>query len=195
MSNSYSMTKAFFRLRALPGVHSTKSALARAGHDHQLLTPLYHKRSPAGPSTVGRARVTFMNLPLEMRRARWTSSTPSTRKDRSAPRTRSGCARKASIAGRDRGSDQIGHANPHPSPSRKAPTAFIRRSPGAVGHERNPIAASRLAPWTVRAAPSLLGSLKSRGGERRGNAGTMIPAGMVERGERKQTASEVSKAD
>jgi hypothetical protein len=28
-----------------------------------------------------------------------------------------------------------------------------------------------------------------------GNAGTMIPAGMVERGERKQTVDEVSKAD
>jgi hypothetical protein len=33
------------------------------------------------------------------------------------------------------------------------------------------------------------------GGERRGNAGTTIPAGTVERGERKQTASEASKAD
>jgi len=40
-----------------------------------------------------------------------------------------------------------------------------------------------------------LAAVKSRGGERRGNAGTMIPAGMVERGERKQTASEASKAD
>ena len=29
--------------------------------------------------------------------------------------------------------------------------------------------------------------VKSHGGERRGNAGTMIPAGMVERGERKRT--------
>ena len=37
--------------------------------------------------------------------------------------------------------------------------------------------------------------LKCRGGERCGNAGTMIPAGKVERGERKQTADEVSKAD
>jgi hypothetical protein len=36
---------------------------------------------------------------------------------------------------------------------------------------------------------------KARGGERRGNVGTMIPAGKVERGERKQTASEASKAD
>ena len=35
---------------------------------------------------------------------------------------------------------------------------------------------------------------KSHGGERRGNVGTMIPAGKVERGERKQTASEASKA-
>jgi hypothetical protein len=31
--------------------------------------------------------------------------------------------------------------------------------------------------------------------ERCGNAGTMIPAGTVERGERKQTVEEVSKAD
>jgi hypothetical protein len=36
-------------------------------------------------------------------------------------------------------------------------------------------------------------SAKSRGGERRGNAGTMIPAGKVERGERKRTAAEASK--
>src|ERR1700741_1601584 len=37
--------------------------------------------------------------------------------------------------------------------------------------------------------------VKSHGGERCGNAGTMIPAGTVERGERKRTVSEVSKAD
>src|SRR6202048_2172154 len=37
--------------------------------------------------------------------------------------------------------------------------------------------------------------VKSHGGERGGNAGTMIPAGTVERGERKRTVSEVSKAD
>ena len=36
--------------------------------------------------------------------------------------------------------------------------------------------------------------VKSHGRERRGNAGTVIPAGTVERGERKQTASEASKA-
>ena len=35
--------------------------------------------------------------------------------------------------------------------------------------------------------PPRAAAVKSRGGERRGNAGTMIPAGMVERGERKQT--------
>ena len=34
---------------------------------------------------------------------------------------------------------------------------------------------------------------KYHGGERCGNAGTKIPAGMVEGGERKQTADEVSK--
>ena len=37
--------------------------------------------------------------------------------------------------------------------------------------------------------------VKSHGGERCGNVGTMIPAGTVERGERKRTVSEVSKAD
>ena len=76
-------------------------------------------------------------------------------------RIRSGCARKASIAQRDSGSDQIGQANPHPSPSRNAPTAVIRRSRGAVAHERNPIAAkpvravhsrcSALATWVTEA--------------------------------------------
>jgi hypothetical protein len=43
--------------------------------------------------------------------------------------------------------------------------------------------------------PPRAAAVKSRGGERRGNVGTMIPAGKVERGERKQTASEASKAD
>jgi len=37
--------------------------------------------------------------------------------------------------------------------------------------------------------------VKSHGSERCGKVGTMIPAGKVERGERKRTASEVSKAD
>jgi hypothetical protein len=36
---------------------------------------------------------------------------------------------------------------------------------------------------------------KSDGGERCGIIGDMIPAGMVERGERKRTAAEASKAD
>jgi len=43
--------------------------------------------------------------------------------------------------------------------------------------------------------PPRAAAVKSLGGERRGNVGTMIPAGMVERGERKRTASEASKAD
>jgi hypothetical protein len=38
-------------------------------------------------------------------------------------------------------------------------------------------------------------AFKSHGGERCGNVGTMIPAGTVERGERKRTVDEVSKAD
>src|SRR5262245_32984832 len=40
--------------------------------------------------------------------------------------------------------------------------------------------------------PPRAAAVKSRGGERRGNARTMIPAGKIERGERKQTASEAS---
>jgi hypothetical protein len=37
--------------------------------------------------------------------------------------------------------------------------------------------------------------VKADGGERCGKVGTMIPAGKVERGERKQTPSEASKSD
>src|SRR5262245_15572070 len=43
--------------------------------------------------------------------------------------------------------------------------------------------------------PPQAAAVKSRGGERCGNVGRMNPAGMVERGERKRTAAEVSKAD
>ena len=43
--------------------------------------------------------------------------------------------------------------------------------------------------------PPQAAAVKSRGGERCGNAGTMILAGTVERGERKRTAAEASKAD
>jgi hypothetical protein len=43
--------------------------------------------------------------------------------------------------------------------------------------------------------PSRAAVAKSHGREHRGKAGTMIPAGMIERGERKRTASEASKAD
>ena len=43
--------------------------------------------------------------------------------------------------------------------------------------------------------PPRVAAVKSRGDERRGNVGTMIPAGMVERGERKRTVDEVSKGE
>ena len=43
--------------------------------------------------------------------------------------------------------------------------------------------------------PPRAAAIKNHGGERRGKVGAMIPAGMVERGERKQTVDEVSKAD
>src|SRR5215831_3146286 len=42
--------------------------------------------------------------------------------------------------------------------------------------------------------PPQAAAVKSRGGERCGKVGAMIPAGMVERGERKRTVAEVSKA-
>jgi hypothetical protein len=42
--------------------------------------------------------------------------------------------------------------------------------------------------------PPQAAAVKSRGGERCGKAGTMIPTGTVERGERKRTVREVSKA-
>jgi hypothetical protein len=42
--------------------------------------------------------------------------------------------------------------------------------------------------------PPRAAAVKSRGGERRGKVGTMNPAGKVERGERKRTVDDVSKA-
>ena len=42
--------------------------------------------------------------------------------------------------------------------------------------------------------PPRAAAAKSPGGERRGKVGATIPAGVVERGERKQTADQVSKA-
>src|SRR5438552_4410981 len=41
--------------------------------------------------------------------------------------------------------------------------------------------------------PPRAAAVKSRGGERRGKVGTMIPASKVERGERKRTVDDVSK--
>ena len=43
--------------------------------------------------------------------------------------------------------------------------------------------------------PPQAAAVKSNGGERCGKVGTMIPAGTIERGERKRTAAEASKAD
>ena len=43
--------------------------------------------------------------------------------------------------------------------------------------------------------PPRAAAVKSRGGERRGNVRAMIPTGTIERGERKRTATEASKAD
>jgi len=43
--------------------------------------------------------------------------------------------------------------------------------------------------------PPQAAAVKCHGGERCGKVGTMIPTGMVERGERNRTAAEASKAD
>ena len=55
-------------------------------------------------------------------------------------------------------------------------------------------------PFEVRRSgadlkPPQAAVVKSDGGERCGKVGTTIPAGKVERGERKRTVDEVSKAD
>src|ERR1700723_3503098 len=52
-----------------------------------------------------------------------------------------------------------------------------------------------LTDQVVDPKPPRAALVKSHGGERCGNVGTMIPAGTVERGERKRTVDEVSKAD
>jgi hypothetical protein len=49
--------------------------------------------------------------------------------------------------------------------------------------------------WGADLKPLQAAVGKSDGGERCGIIGDMIPAGMVERGERKRTAAEASKAD
>jgi hypothetical protein len=57
----------------------------------------------------------------------------------------------------------------------------------------NPIGPFGFGDQVAGFKPPQAAAVKSRGGERCGKVGTMIPAGMVERGERKRTAAEASK--
>jgi len=54
---------------------------------------------------------------------------------------------------------------------------------------------SRFGDQVADPKPPRAALVKSHGGERCGNVGTKIPAGTVERGERKRTLDEVSKSD
>ena len=78
--------------------------------------------------------------------------------------------------------------------------------PWVLCHERNRFTAARnfvgdegrsfgFGDQVADPKPPRAALVKSHGGERCGNVGTMIPAGTVERGERKRTVDEVSKAD
>ena len=74
--------------------------------------------------------------------------------------------------------------------SRVAPVHTATRN--CTGDEGGPFG---FGDQVVDPKPPRAAVVKSHGRERRGNAGAMIPAGKIERGERKRTASEASKSD
>jgi hypothetical protein len=74
--------------------------------------------------------------------------------------------------------------------SRATPVHTALRN--CIGDEGGPFG---LGDQVADPKPPRAAVVKSHGRERRGNVGTMIPAGTVERGERKRTAAEASKAD
>jgi hypothetical protein len=90
---------------------------------------------------------------------------------------------------RSRGSVRGAVGNDRPYRERVSPVHTATRN--CTGDEGGPFGfGDQVAdPKPPRAAVA-----KSHGRERRGNVETMIPAGMVERGERKRTASEASKS-
>ena len=91
---------------------------------------------------------------------------------------------------RSRGSVRGAVGNDRPYRERASPVQTALRN--CTGDEGGPFGFSDQVadPKPPRAA-----AVKSRGGERCGNVGAMIPTGTIERGERKRTASEASKAD
>ncbi len=74
--------------------------------------------------------------------------------------------------------------------SRALPVQTVSRN--YIGDEGGPLG---FGNQVADPKPPQAAAVKSHGSERCGKAGTMIPAGTVERGERKRTAEEVSKAD
>ena len=91
---------------------------------------------------------------------------------------------------RSRGSVRGAVGNDRPYRERASPVHTAVRN--CTGDEGGPFG---FGDQVADPKPPRAAVVKSHGRERRGNVGTMIPAGMIERGERKQTASEASKAD
>jgi len=91
---------------------------------------------------------------------------------------------------RSRGSVRGAVGNDRPYRERASPVHTAVRN--CTGDEGGPFG---FGDQVADPKPPRAAVVKSHGRERRGNVGTMIPAGMIERGERKRTASEASKAD
>src|ERR1700680_4958344 len=91
---------------------------------------------------------------------------------------------------RSRGSVRGAVGNDRPYRERASPIHTAVRN--CTGDEGGPFG---FGDQVADPKPPQAATAKSHGSERYGNVGTMIPAGMVERGERKRTASEASKAD
>jgi hypothetical protein len=91
---------------------------------------------------------------------------------------------------RSRGSVRGAVGNDRPYRERASPVHTALRN--CTGDEGGPFG---FGDQVADPKPPQAAAVKSRGGERCGNAGTMIPTGTVERGERKRTAAEASKSD
>ena len=74
--------------------------------------------------------------------------------------------------------------------SRASPVHTALRN--CIGDEEGPFG---FGDQVADSKPPRAAVVKSHGREHRGNVETMIPAGTVERGERKRTAAEASKPD
>ena len=90
---------------------------------------------------------------------------------------------------RSRGSVRGAVGNDRPYRERVSPVQTALRN--CTGDEGGPF---EFGDQVADPKPPRAAVVKIHGRERRGNAGTMIPAGKVERDERKRTVAEVSKA-